>query len=143
MIIAIANPSGGQARTSVASHLAQLRARRGCRVKLLDVDAPGVPGAVNGRTLPDELESLRHRYHDIVIDTGGDDTFESRAALIAARLVVVPVAPGQPGQQQLANRLDTARMFNPGLRVLYAAIGDAADPTPAEIDDLYREIFPH
>jgi len=137
MIIAIANHSGGQAGTSVASQLAQRRARCGCKVKLLDA---GAAGAAHGRSLPDQLESLRHRYHDIVIDTGGADTFESRAALIAARLVVVPV---MPGQQQLTSRLDTARMFNPGLRVLYAAIGDAADPTPAEIDALYREIFPH
>lgn len=141
MIIAIASQCGAQA--SVASHLAQLRARCGCKVKLLDA---GSTSAASGRTLPDQLESLRNRYHDIVIDTGGEDTLESRAALIAARLVVVPVTPGQPGQpgqQQLTSRLDTARMFNPGLRVLYAAIGDAADPTPAEMDALYREIFPH
>jgi chromosome partitioning protein len=137
MIIAIANQDGAPEQALVASQLAQLRVRSGCKVKLLDANT------ATGRTLPDQLESLRRRYYDIVIDTGGHDMLESRAALIAAGLVVVPFAPGQSSRQLLTTRLDTARMFNPGLRVLYAAIGDAGDPTPAEMDALYREVFAH
>ena len=141
MIIAIANQDGcGPGQALVASHLAQLRARSGCKVKLLDASTAST---ATGRTLPDRLESLHQRYRDIVIDTGGQDTLASRAALIAARLVVVPLAPDPSSRQQLTTRLDAARMFNPGLRVLYAPFGDTGDPTPAEMDALYREIFAH
>lgn len=154
MIIAIANQSGGPAKAVVANHLALLRARSGRKVMLLDADpqhaacawcqASAAAGrrprvdarAITGRTLPQDLETLRLRYSDIVIGTEGRDTLESRAALIAARLVVVPVTLDQvdlASQYQLIARLNAARMFNPGLRVLFVILGDAGDPTPDEI----------
>ncbi|WP_195763717.1 hypothetical protein, partial [Duganella guangzhouensis] len=130
--------------------------------------------AVRGRSLPGELELLRCRYNDIVIDTEGRDTADSRAALIAARLAVVPVTPAQAdlaSQYQLIARLNAARMFNPGLRVLFVLVGGADGPSDAEratvrayaarvmaatlastiirgaaaseLDALYREVFNH
>ena len=153
MIVAIANQDGGAGKTIVANHLALLRARAGRKVMLVDTDPrapsrahcgmlaeagvrPRVPArAISGRTLVDELELLRNRYNDIVIDTEGRDSAESRAALIAARLVVVPVTPEQvdlSSQYQLIARLNAARMFNPGLRVLFVLVGGAADPSDAE-----------
>ncbi|WP_373989002.1 hypothetical protein [Duganella sp. BuS-21] len=86
-----------------------------------------------------------------MIDTEGRDTAGSRAALIA--------------------RLNSARMFNPGLRVLFVLVGVAGTPSdeeraavrgyvarvmsatlastiirgaaPANMDALYREVFNH
>jgi chromosome partitioning protein len=160
MIIAIANQGGGPAKAVVANQLALLRARSGRKVMLLDadpqhaacaccqasfngrekirIDARNFANAA-GRSLPQDLESLRLRYNDIVIDTEGRDTLDSRAALIAARLVVVPVTPDQvdlSNQYQLIARLNAARMFNPGLRVLFVLLGCAGDkrgPTPGDI----------
>jgi chromosome partitioning protein len=189
MIVAIANQSGGAGKTIIANNLALLRTRAGRRVVLVDTDpkagscawcgelaAAGVQPrvasrAITGRTLVNDLELLRTRYNDIVIDTEGRDTIESRAALIAARLVVVPVTPEQAdltSQYKLIARLNSARMFNPGLRVLFVLV--AADPSdderaavrayasrvmsatlastvihgqaPADMDALYREVFP-
>ena len=188
MIVAIANQSGGAGKTIIANNLALLRTRAGRRVMLVDTDpkasscawcdelaAAGVQPrvvarAITGRTLVSDLELLRSRYNDIVIDTEGRDTIESRAALIAARLVVVPVTPEQAdlaSQYKLIARLNSARMFNPGLRVLFVLV--AADPgdeeraavrayaarvmsatlastvihgqAPADMDALYREVF--
>ncbi|MQA40538.1 AAA family ATPase [Rugamonas aquatica] len=190
MIVAIANQSGGAGKTIVANNLALLRARAGRKVMLVDTDpkaaasswcselaAAGVrprvaTRAITGRSLVEDLEQLRNRYNDIVIDTEGRDTAESRAALIAARLVVVPVTPMQVDlstQYQLIARLNAARMFNPGLRVLFVLVGGDAEPTageraavrayvsrvmsatlantvvhgqaPADMDALYREVF--
>ncbi|MQA21418.1 AAA family ATPase [Rugamonas rivuli] len=190
MIVAIANQSGGAGKTIVANNLALLRARAGRKVMLVDTDpkaaasswcselaAAGVrprvaSRAITGRSLVEDLEQLRNRYNDIVIDTEGRDTAESRAALIAARLVVVPVTPLQVDlstQYQLIARLNAARMFNPGLRVLFVLVGGADEPTdeeraavrayvsrvmsatlantvvhgqaPADMDALYREVF--
>lgn len=192
MIIAVANQSGGAGKTIVANNLALLRARAGRRVMLVDTDprraacawcgelaAAGVQPrvvarAITGRALVGELELLRARYNDIVIDTEGRDSAESRAALIAARLVVVPVTPQQVdlgSQYQLIARLNSARMFNPGLRVLFVLVGGAdapsdeecaavrayasrvmsatlastviRGPAPADMDALYREVFNH
>lgn len=190
MIVAIANQNGGAGKTIIANNLALLRTRSGRKVMLVDTDPRGAScawcgelaaagvqprvaaRAITGRTLVHDLELLRTRYNDIVIDTEGRDTVESRAALIAARLVVVPVTPEQAdlsSQYKLIARLNCARMFNPGLRVLFVLV--AEDPSeaeraavrayaarvmsatlastilhgqgqaPADMDALYREVF--
>lgn len=188
MIVAIANQNGGAGKTVIANNLALLRTRSGRKVMLVDTDpkalscawcselaAAGVQPrvvarAITGRTLVTDLEMLRTRYNDIVIDTEGRDTVESRAALIAARLVVVPVTPEQAdltSQYKLIARLNSARMFNPGLRVLFVLVADHPSDdqraavraytarvmsatlantvihsqAPADMDALYREVF--
>lgn len=154
MIIAIANHEGGSAKSAVANSLALLRARSGRKVLLVDADprraatswccqraaAETTPRVqvcgASGRNLAEQLERLRRHYNDIVIDTEGRDTTESRAALIAARLVVVPVSPGQvdlASQYKLIARLNSARMFNPGLRVLFVACGGHHDLSAEDI----------
>jgi chromosome partitioning protein len=156
MIIAVANQGGAQGgagKAIVANNLALLRARAGRRVMLVDTDprapscawcrelaAAGVQPrfaarAITGRALRMALELLRQRYNDIVVDTEGRDTADSRAALIAARLVVVPVTPQQVDlarQYQLIARLNAARMFNPDLRVLFVLVGGDTAPSDEE-----------
>lgn len=152
MIIAIANHEGGGAKSAVANCLALLRARSGRKVLLVEADpkrdastwccrraadaAPRVPVCgTTGRNLPEQLERLRRHYNDIVIDTDGRNSAESRSALIAARLVVVPVSPNQvdlASQYKLIARLNSARMFNPGLRVLFVACGGQGDLSAEE-----------
>jgi chromosome partitioning protein len=117
----------------IAVHLAALRAGGGHSV--LTMDAGRAPG------LGDEIARQRPRYHDIVIDTDGADSADSRAALAAARLAIVPVEVGQAdlvANYKLIAHLNAARMFNPGLHVLFVAIGGAADPTPAQHSALRR-----
>lgn len=153
MIVAIANQSGGAGKTVVANSLALLRARSGRRVILIDTDpcqasrrwnqecAAGreprlAARALSGRGLASELERLRLHYNDIVIDTEGRDTADSRAALSVARRVVVPVTAEQvdlASQYRLIARLNAARMFNPGLSVLFVLVGAAAAPDPAAL----------
>jgi len=155
VIIAIANQNDSDSGKSVvASNLALLRARAGRKVMLVDADPkracsdwssarsangikpPVAAHAVGGRDLPQQLETLGRRYNDILIDTESRDTPASRSALIAARLVVVPVTVGQvdlEGHYQLIARLNSARMFNPGLRVLFVIVGSPSDPSEEEL----------
>jgi chromosome partitioning protein len=163
MIVAVANHSGSGSGSAsagkaiVANNLALLRARAGRRVMLVDTDpraascawcgemaAAGITPkiaarAICGRALLPELEALRARYNDIVIDTEGRDTADSRAALIAARVAIVPLSvPVTPQQVDLGSqykliaRLNAARMFNPDLRVLFVLIGAADAPSSEE-----------
>lgn len=77
----------------------------------------------------------QHGGAAVLVDTEGRDSAESRAALIAARLAVVPLKPDQADlstRYQLIARLNAARMFNPGLRVLFVLVGGAGEPTDAE-----------
>lgn len=187
MIIAVANQSDTTARSGMADSLAQLRAEAGRTVLLIgaattperSVTAHGRRGslarhAIDTRGLQGELEQLQQHYHDVVIDTEGRDTLESRIALIAARLVIVPVHVDEvdvAGRYQLIDRLNSARMFNPGLRVVFVIVG-REQPSPEEkaavrhyvaqvmsatlagtllhegaagddLDALYREVFAH
>ena len=154
MIIAIAGPGGVGVNIIVAQNMALLRARAGRRVLLVDAD-PGqrvcrwarrrwesglkpnlLAESIPGGELGVRLESLQRRCHDIVIHTDGRDSPASRAALIAARTVVVPVLPGQADlerQYQLVARLNAARMFNPDLRVLFVVMSGCADPSGNEV----------
>lgn len=154
MIVAIAHQTGSAARSAVANNLAVLRARGGRKVLLIDTDPrklacswsgarsaaglrPWVPArAVARDALALELDSLEPNYNDIVIDTEARDTGDSRSALIAARLVIVPVQADQvdlASQYKLIARLNSARMFNPGLRVLFVIVCVRAEPSDVEL----------
>lgn len=154
MIIAIANQNGSARKHPLADKLGLLRARSGRKVLLIDTDpkaplcawsgarraADSTPRVLArgcaGNGLQTELETLLPHYNDIVINTEQRDTPEGRTALIAARLVIVPVLASQidlARQYQLIARLNSARMFNPGLHVLFVIISDQSDPSPDEL----------
>ena len=44
-----------------------------------------------GKGVQQELQDLSRRYQDIIIDAGGRDSIELRAALVVANLAVVPI----------------------------------------------------
>lgn len=152
MIIAIANQDGAARGAPLANNLGLLRARSGRRVLLIDADRkqplrawsgarraadrPPTVLARAGTGLQSELETLLPHYNDIVIDTEPRDTLDERAALIAARLVIVPVRTNQVDlarQYQLIARLNSARMFNPGLHVLFVVVSGQAEPSDDEL----------
>jgi chromosome partitioning protein len=154
MIVTIATHAPQDAAGPVAENLALLRARSGRKVLLLDATTrqacrqwptererpcPGpvlTARAVRGFGLPEELERLYPHFGDVVIDTDGGNGHECRAALIMAQVAVVPLAPDQAGvdaRYGLIARLNNARMFNPGLRVLFVTAGSEYDPAPREL----------
>lgn len=157
MIVTIARHAPPLAGELVAEHLALLRARGGRRVLLLDATSTQASRqwaeecerrsvapmpelrAVRGFGLPEELERLYPRFPDVVIDTDGGDGHECLSALIMANVAVVPLSPEQANGERhhaLLARIDNARMFNPGLRVLFVAAGGECDPAA-----LYQEVY--
>jgi chromosome partitioning protein len=150
MIVTIVNCVPPAAGPLVAENIAVLHARRGRKVLLLDatrrqacerwgtervrarLHPPVAARAVRGSGFPGDLERFLARYDDIVIDTDADDGLACRCALIAAQVALVPLAPEHAGYAPVA-RLNSARMFNPGLRVLFVAVGGERDPAQQDL----------
>lgn len=135
MIVTVVSEGACAAKLELAERLATLRSRAGRKVLLMDADsrphahaAMPVPARiVNGKGVGAELENLGQRFQDIVVDADGRDSQGSRAALIAARVVVVPAGNlrDDPARAaRLAERIGNARLFNPGLRIVI--VPDAA-----------------
>jgi len=165
MIILIGGEKGGTGKTTLATTLAALRALAGRDVLLIDTDIQGSAsdwaqqrgdsGARRvacvqkfGKGLQAEVLDLAGRYQDIVIDAGGRDSVELRAALVVAGRAYIPVQPSQFDLWTL-DRMDglvgAAQGFNPGLeaRVVlcrastHPSVGDRRDATALMAD------FPH
>jgi chromosome partitioning protein len=138
-IITLAQRKGGAGKTTLAAHLAAGWAVSGRRVAVLDVDPQrslsqwveirrqaqggGDVGftaiAVSGWKLGLELDRLRRDHDVILIDSPPHAEMDSRAAIRAADLVVVPVQPSPMDLWATQATLDVARAENrPALLVL-------------------------
>lgn len=154
MIVTIADCAPPDGRALVAENLALQRARAGHKVLLLDTGSAqdcqqwGIERAcarlrpmvtvrnLRGLGCSAELERLRADVDDVVILTDGCGGPECRWALIAAQVALVPLAPDHADidtHYECIARLNSARMFNPGLRVLFVAMAGERTPTPPEL----------
>lgn len=143
MIITIASASSDTTDSLLAANLAALFTQ--VRHKVLLVDAtpqqyvvgwstrrraignpPIVPARrIAGKSMQPELENLALHFDDILIDTESRDCMASRSALVMAHVVVAVVHPdldGAHGREALIKRLETARLFNPGLRIVVVPV---------------------
>lgn len=157
MIVTVANCASEDGAGQLAEQLAVLRARSGRKVLLLDASAhqccrpwalerehlhagPAlVARAVGAYGLPEELERLYPRFADAVIDADCGNGHECRSALIMAQAAVVPLSAAQADPDAgyaLIARINAARMFNPGLRVLFVAACGAQGLAPGELGAL-------
>lgn len=148
MIVAIAGQPLDTVASALAANLAVLRRRAGAHVLLVDAgrrqaDRAWLAARAAARLSPrpqvlamsgygfgERLDQTVAHYDDVLIDAGDCAGHECRSALIAAQVALVPIAPrdADPARAyDLIARLNAARMFNPGLRVLFAAVADAAD----------------
>ena len=150
MIVAVVNEKGGVGKSSLAVNLATARARCGRDVLLVDTDpqgsamkwsgerdasktTPRLPTiSKTGKGLQAEVADLGRRYQDIVIDTGGRDSPETRAALVSSHVVVVPAQASQAdlwSLEGLARLVDAARGFNPDLRAIVVVTRASTNPS--------------
>lgn len=133
MIVAIAGHTSAYGASLVKS-LAALRANSGRKVLVLDTDPKSGAPFDCRQGLSRELDRVLPRYNDIVIGTDTGASADSRAALIAASLVIVPIRADQADLDRndgLIARLNSARMFNPGLRILFVLLAASGEPSPS------------
>ena len=110
MIILVGGEKGGTGKSTIATTIASMRASRRHDVLLVDADPQG--SATNWAAARDDQEvsaltciskqgasfrkdvlDLSKRYEDIIIDAGGRDSKELRAAMVIAHRMYVPIQP--------------------------------------------------
>ena len=124
-IIAVAGQKGGAGKTTIAVNLAEAFRLTGQRVLLVDTDPQGsarlwaeaaaeldrkdaVPVVgVGGLSLRSTLANLEGVSDLVIIDTPPRMASESRAAMVLAGVVLVPVAPGPTDIWALSQTIDT------------------------------------
>jgi len=137
VIIVIGGEKGGSGKTTLATNIAVMRARRGGKVLLVDTDrqssaldwvklrrelkrSPELKCVqVFGKGTAAELTNLGKRYGDIVVDVGGRDSVEFRAALTVADKLFVPTQVGQFDVwvlETVDQTVETAIKLNPELQ---------------------------
>jgi len=163
MIVTIVSEGACDAKLPLAERLASRRRQAGRKVLLMDAESaphvhpPSLVAAtcISGKGVGPELENLGQRFEDIVVDADGRDSLGSRAALIAAGVVVVPAheVHGDPARAaRLADRIGNARLFNPALRIVIVPCDGCAAfailaqclpgaELPANDDALYASVF--
>lgn len=160
MIVLVGSDKGGTGKTTVATNLAVLCAARGQDVLLVDTDSnvsstvwssvreaserPNLPKITcmskTGPSTGYDIAKLRDKFDTIIVDAGGRDSLELRAATMIADRMVIPVKPSQfdiwtltPMEQML---YDARARGNEALRPLVCV--NLASPNPSLRED--REV---
>jgi chromosome partitioning protein len=112
MIIVAGGGKGGSGKSTIATNLAIIRAQAGHDVLLVDADdqetaadftvlrnATVEGGAgytcikLTGPAVRTEIDRIKPKYDDVIVDAGGRDTVSQRAALVLANVLLVPFVP--------------------------------------------------
>lgn len=143
MIITIFSENRSVKRSVIALSLAAHCAFNHRKVLLLDATSPQhalgwdrrrrtnggktkitVRGIENLRSALENPASYYHsHYPDTIIDADGGDARNTDAALIAADVLVIPLESSDGyGGEELIQRIETLRLFNPALRVVVVEV---------------------
>lgn len=111
MIITIANQKGGSGKSTLCLNLATKFLLEDKEVVVLDTDIQkSIETFVNIRAdrniecftlfnrtgnITDTIKQMIPKYENIVIDTKGEDSLESRKAMLISDLVIIPTTPSQ------------------------------------------------
>jgi len=156
MIVLVGGEKGGTGKTTITTNLAVERARAGHDVLIVDCDPQGSANywaaareeagitpriAVVqkfGKTLANQLRDLAERYEDILVDAGGRDSIELRAALVVAHYLYSPIQASQFDTWTL-DQMDTlvsqGQGVNPNLRAKAVINRASTNPVVTEHED--------
>lgn len=141
MIITLGGVKGGEGKSTLATNLTICRSSKGLDVLLVDADKQrsasdftlarketlksGSTGytaiQLRSTAVRDEVQRLASKYDDIIIDLGGRDTVEQRAAIAISQVYAIPVVPSSYdlwALEQVAFLIEEGRAFNGSVHAL-------------------------
>jgi chromosome partitioning protein len=157
MILLFGAEKGGVGKSTMAINMAAIRAAQGRDVLLVDTDRQGssqqwasirmeeghMPAiacvSLYGKTLTDQVRAMIGKYDDIVIDAGGRDSVELRAAMMVADVLVTPSMPSQFDIFSLSTMdrlVGEAQAFNTKLQAYILVNGAPTNPAQTDADDM-------
>lgn len=162
-VLLIGGEKGGTGKTTIATSLAAARASAGRDVVLVDTDPQGSAAywaairdkdsqaarvacvRLSGRGIGRQIQDTAERYQDVIVDAGGRDSVELRAAMTVAGQLVAPIQASQFDTwtlEALSDLVAQAQAINDGL-VTHVCI-NRASPNPrvgeaAETRELLKE----
>lgn len=155
MIIVIGGEKGGTGKTTIATNLAVMRARAGRDVLFVDTDIQGtgsfwcgtrdeasllprIPSVQKfGNDIKKDIRDLAPRYQDIILDVGGRESKELRAAIAVADISIFPIRPSQFDLWTLAkinSHIDSAKDFNENIKAYILLNAASTHPSLSSSD---------
>jgi chromosome partitioning protein len=114
MIVVVGGEKGGTGKTTIAVNLAAMRMRDKGDTIIIDAEPTqqntslwclsredsGIQPRITsmsklGKTLRNDLLRLGEKFSTVIVDTGGQDSTELRASLLAADVIISPMRPSQ------------------------------------------------
>lgn len=114
MIITVGGEKGGPGKTTIATNLAAIASGNEKDVLLINTDPQDSAGSwasnrhslhsnkksiscisLRGEMIAKDIQDLSGRYQLLIIDAGGRDSIELRAALVVTQLLLIPLRPSQ------------------------------------------------
>ena len=152
-MILVGTTKGGTGKTSLSVNLAIMRALDGRRVVVLDTDPQqsaklwlmrrdqeGIVPTIDcvaaiGEDVDEVALKLAGQYDDVVIDTGGSNSIEMRAAMLVADQMIIPMRPSQLDAwtlQTMADLVTEASKLNKNLKASVVINGAARGEDEAD-----------
>lgn len=157
MITLIGVEKGGTGKTTLATNLAAMRKAAGIDVLLVDADIQKssnfwatmreeenhdkrIPCIQKfGKGIGSELLDLNERYSDIIVDAGGRDSVELRAAMSVADDIFIPIQASQFDiwtLSQMDDLVQAAQAFNKKLKAHIVINRASTNPSVTESQDV-------
>jgi chromosome partitioning protein len=140
MIYTLGGIKGGTGKTTLATNLAIMLSKANRDVLLVDADDQGTATLFTARRnevlenhagysairlremdVYQQVQNMKDRFSDIVIDTGGRDTKSQRSALVVSDIYVLPFRPRSFDIWTLYDSIDLieeCRIINPKLKAI-------------------------
>ena len=159
MIILFGGEKGGTGKTTLAINIACLAAQDGGDLLVVDADkqrsaatffglrqenehAPEIPCVEKrGKILGRDLKSLSQKYDLIIVDAGGQDSLELRAAMIVADEIYIPFQPSQADLwtlDKMNDLLSEVHMFNEELKAFAVLNRCSSNPRNTDAEEASR-----
>lgn len=160
-VITIAQQKGGAGKTTIAAHLAIALSQKGKRVAVIDIDPQGSLtawhkirearfgegytgvefAALSGWRVNSEITRLKKDHDVIIIDSPPHTETESKTAIRASDLLIVPVQPSPTDLWATKTTIDLAAKERIPAKVLFNRVSPnskIAETIAKELDDMLK-----